>query len=49
MSGAGARRPVVTRGVFAIEDHELLLPDPSLLTVYTDRLRLASCRIKRAH
>jgi hypothetical protein len=59
MSGAGARRPVVTRGVFAIEDHELLLPDPialdtsfvveALLTIYTDRSRLASCRIKRAH
>jgi hypothetical protein len=31
MSGAGSRRPVVTRGVFAIEDHELLLPDPIAL------------------
>lgn len=30
MSPTGGRRPV-TRGVFAIEDHELLLPDPLAL------------------
>ncbi len=31
MSGVGSRRPALTRGVFAIEDHELLLPDPIAL------------------
>jgi len=31
MSPTGGRRPVITRGVFAIEDHELLLPDPLAL------------------
>jgi len=31
MSPTGGRRPVVTRGVFAIEDQELLLPDPIAL------------------
>jgi len=31
MSPPGGRRPVVTRGVFAIEDQELLLPDPIAL------------------
>ena len=78
MTPAGGRRPA-TRSVFAIEEPELLLPDPialdtsfvveamiaigadaivtidtgfallpsALLTVYTDRSRLASCRSKR--
>jgi predicted nucleic acid-binding protein len=31
MSPPGGRRPVVTRGVFAIEDQELLLPNPIAL------------------
>ena len=31
MSPTGGRRPVVTRGVFAIEEEELLLPDPIAL------------------
>ncbi len=31
MNPPGGRRPVLTRGVFAIEDHELLLPDPIAL------------------
>jgi len=31
MSPTGGRRPVVTRGVFAIEDQQLLLPDPIAL------------------
>jgi len=59
MSPTGGRRPV-PRGVFAIEDQQLLLPDPialdtsfallpaTQLTIYTDRSRLASCRRKRA-
>lgn len=70
MTPLGGRRPA-TRGVYAIEDEELLLPDPialdtsfvvealiaidtgfaflpsRLLTIYTDRSRLASCRNKR--
>jgi predicted nucleic acid-binding protein len=31
MSPTGGHRPVVTRGVFALEDQELLLPDPIAL------------------
>jgi len=31
MSPAGRHRPVPTRGVFAIEDQQLLLPDPIAL------------------
>jgi hypothetical protein len=50
MAPTGGRRPA-TRGVFAIEEPELdtgfaLLP-ASLLRIYTDRSRLASCRAKR--
>ncbi len=49
MSPTGGRRPVVTRGVFAIVtlDTGFALLPASLLTVYTDRSRLDSCRKKR--